>query len=511
MKKSNYLSLIPLIILVLVLPVSVFLVGQKWLIPRAAGLPSPIILTPASGEFPVEATFSAKLSLNTEGVPIEGLDLVIVAHNLDISAQKALLPNTLFYQKEPEVFRGLLKLSILAKPEAPFSNTTPLDLALLTLRGRVSCQNANLAVDKSLSVVASRGQSIIGLPETPKFVIKTPAGITNPAFTSSATASAVLNQDFSYTATATNPNNGVLAFKYYNLPEFLLASGPNLTGKPDRMGTSTIDIEVTDSKGGSACQSLNLSVYDPTPIEITNIQAVANFNQATITWKTNREATTQIEYGKTAAYGSSTTKDENLVKNHAVSLKNLEQLTTYHFRVKSAAPGASEAVSGNQTFTTTATPTQSLNIKFQFQGKKANQNNHQLTIWAKGTGFKKQLTGTPDGTLIIPIKGELANRETPYEILLRGYQNLAIKRQIPIHDGPNPPQGYLEFSDLPCGDIAPSGNTDNMVNSLDWGYMATEWNIDKDKGSIADMNDDRRVNSLDYSLLISRFGLKGDE
>lgn len=511
MKKNDYLSLISLAIVTLVLPLAIFLVGQKWLLPRAAGLPSPIIFTPTAGEFPVEATFSAKISLNTEGKPIEGLDLVIVAHNLEISAQKTLLPKNLFYQKEPEVFKNILKLSILAKPETSFSNTAPLDLVTLNLKGRVSCQNANLAVDKNLSVVASLGQNVMGEPVNPKFTITTPSGITNPAFTSPVTASAVLNQDFSYTAAAANPNNGVLNFSFYNLPDFLTADGANISGKPDKTGNFTIDMEVVDGKGGSACQTLNLTVYDPTPIQIFEIRAIASHDTVTVSWKTNREATSQVEYGKTAAYGGQTAKDESLTKNHAVTFGGLDPLTAYHFRVKSTAPGAAEAVSADQTFTTDPPPAKVLYLKFRFQGKRDNQQNHELTLWVKGKDFKKKFFGNADGTAGIPLGSELPNSDVPYEIALKGYQNLQIVRKLPILDGRNPKESYLDYDELPCGDIAPGGNTDNLVNSLDWAYMATEWNIDADKSSIADINDDSRVNSLDYSLLVSRFGQKGDE
>jgi hypothetical protein len=511
MKKSNFIPISFLVFLILTLPLSVFLVGQRWLLPRAVGLPSPIIFGPTSGEFPVGATFSAKISLNTEGQPIEGLDLVVVAHNLEISAQKSLLPNNLFYQKEPEIFKGILKLSVLSKPEGSFSNNTPLDLVNLTLRGRVSCQNASLTVDKNLSVVAAGGQNMLGEPVIPKFTIQTPAGIINPAFTSPATAPAVLNQDFLYTATATNPNNGTLAFSFYNLPDFLTANGPNLSGKPDKAGSFTIDAEVIDNKGGSACQALNLTVYDPAPIEISEIRAIASHDTATVSWKTNREATSQVEYGKTESYGKQTTKDETLVKNHAQTFWGLDPLTTYHFRVKSTAPGTADVVSPDLTFTTDPPPQKVLYLKFQFQGKSTSQNNHELTLKVKGKSFAKKFFGNADGTASLSLGPELPNSDVPYELALKGYQNLQIVRKLPILDGRNPRDGFLDFNELPCGDIAPAGNTDNLVNSLDWAHMATEWNIDNDRESIADINDDLRVNSLDYSLMVSRFGQKGDE
>jgi hypothetical protein len=435
MKKKDILTIVFLVLLILTLPLAVILVKQRWLPKKAAVLHSPIMFTPTAGEFPVGQSFTVSLMLNTENRSVDGLDLVITVHNLEMTVEKRTLPENLVWQKEPEVFRGILKFSILALPGQPFANNVPLPLVNLNLRGRVSCQNATLITDKNLSVVASSGQNILGEPGIPKFTIQTPAGITNPTFTSSATVSAILNQDFTYTATATNPNNGVLDFRFYHLPDFLTASGPNLSGKPDRTGDFTIDMETTDGKGGSACATLNLTVLDPTPTPTP----------------TPILPTPTIPAGK------------------------------------------------------------SLNIKFQFQGKKENQNNHPLTIWIKETGFKKTFTGNTNGTYSFNIKGELANRERPYEVLLKGYQNLAVKRALAIHDGPNPAQGWLDFGQLPCGDIAPRDNPDDMINSLDWGYMVDQWNIDQDKESVADINDDSRVNSLDYSLMVSRFGQKGDE
>jgi len=55
----------------------------------------------------------------------------------------------------------------------------------------------------------------------------------------------------------------------------------------------------------------------------------------TITWSTNLNATSQVDYGTTTSYGSSTTLDSNLVANHAVQISGLTSGTTYFFQVKS--------------------------------------------------------------------------------------------------------------------------------------------------------------------------------
>ena len=94
---------------------------------------------------------------------------------------------------------------------------------------------------------------------------------------------------------------------------------------------------------------------DTTAPVITNLSASSvTAASAVVTWSTDELATSQIEYGTTASYGSTTTLDEELVTNHSVSLTGLEGDTTYRFRVKSEDVAENEAVSTDETFTTSA-------------------------------------------------------------------------------------------------------------------------------------------------------------
>jgi hypothetical protein len=88
-----------------------------------------------------------------------------------------------------------------------------------------------------------------------------------------------------------------------------------------------------------------ISVVNPTDITKTG---------ATITWTTNEAATSQIEYGLTGEYGSTTTLDTNLVTSHSVELAGLKAGKTYHYRVISKDAANNQAVSGDNTFTMTA-------------------------------------------------------------------------------------------------------------------------------------------------------------
>ena len=94
---------------------------------------------------------------------------------------------------------------------------------------------------------------------------------------------------------------------------------------------------------------------DTTPPVISAVIA-SNVTDSSVIifWSTNEPATSQVEYGTTDAYGSSTTFNSSLVYLHGVVISGLNPDTTYHFRVRSqdGASPPNEALSGDYTFTT---------------------------------------------------------------------------------------------------------------------------------------------------------------
>lgn len=85
---------------------------------------------------------------------------------------------------------------------------------------------------------------------------------------------------------------------------------------------------------------------------ISNVQILyTTGNTATIQWLTDEEATTEVEYGMTTAYGSSKV-DGTLVLNHDVTLTGLRDGTQYHFRVKSKDKDNNISIWYDLTFTT---------------------------------------------------------------------------------------------------------------------------------------------------------------
>ncbi|MFH1784640.1 MAG: fibronectin type III domain-containing protein [bacterium] len=107
----------------------------------------------------------------------------------------------------------------------------------------------------------------------------------------------------------------------------------------------------------SACskKSKVTGTSDSTAPVITSISSgTPGSNSATITWTTDESATSQVEYGLSTSYGSSTTATSTLTTSHSVAISSLSASTVYHYRVKSKDADNNEATSGDNTCTTAA-------------------------------------------------------------------------------------------------------------------------------------------------------------
>ena len=113
----------------------------------------------------------------------------------------------------------------------------------------------------------------------------------------------------------------------------------------------------TDNMAYSADTTFTTTTnVDTTPPVISSIGAGSPTQTgATISWTTDEPATSQVEWGLTSSYGNSTTLNTTLVTSHAQPLSGLTGTTIYHFRVKSTDGSGNQAVSGDNTFTTSGT------------------------------------------------------------------------------------------------------------------------------------------------------------
>jgi hypothetical protein len=81
---------------------------------------------------------------------------------------------------------------------------------------------------------------------------------------------------------------------------------------------------------------------------------------ATIGWTTNEASDSQVMYGLTTAYGSTSPLNAGPVTAHTVTLSGLAQATPYHFRVRSRDGAGILGMAADLTFTTAGTPQLSL-------------------------------------------------------------------------------------------------------------------------------------------------------
>ena len=83
-------------------------------------------------------------------------------------------------------------------------------------------------------------------------------------------------------------------------------------------------------------------------VSVNNITA----SGATINWTTDVAANSQVFYGPTSAYGSSTTLDNTMGTSHSVILSSLSPSSTYHFQVASGVGSSTAVKSSDMSFVT---------------------------------------------------------------------------------------------------------------------------------------------------------------
>jgi hypothetical protein len=127
---------------------------------------------------------------------------------------------------------------------------------------------------------------------------------------------------------------------------------------PGTVGIGMGYISASDPNGVAALiggTAGNLVVADPSAPAISAVACSAvSSSSAVISWTTNKAADSQVEYGISEAYGSSSTADKALVTLHSQTLTGLSAGTAYHFRIKSSDASGKTGISGDFSFTTAA-------------------------------------------------------------------------------------------------------------------------------------------------------------
>ncbi|MBN1490956.1 MAG: family 10 glycosylhydrolase [Phycisphaerae bacterium] len=146
--------------------------------------------------------------------------------------------------------------------------------------------------------------------------------------------------------------DGTGSYAFIDLPTGLYTITASKAGHPNAVATANVQIGVVT--GNMYERDLILGGDAPPAISGVQASGVTN-NAATITWTTNTEADSQVQYGLTTAYGSTTPLDPTEVTSHSVGLSGLSANTLYHYRVISS-NAYGTTTSGDYTFTTSGPP-----------------------------------------------------------------------------------------------------------------------------------------------------------
>ena len=97
----------------------------------------------------------------------------------------------------------------------------------------------------------------------------------NPEITSSAKATAFINEQYTYDVEATDSDNQLLSYSLSQKPTGMTIDGNNgvISYLPTALGIFPVAIQVMDGHGGVAVQSFTLSVVEPVRLAITDIES----------------------------------------------------------------------------------------------------------------------------------------------------------------------------------------------------------------------------------------------
>ena len=116
-----------------------------------------------------------------------------------------------------------------------------------------------------------------------------------------------------------------------------------------RLSEGSSGLEPTSCNGDTSF-SASADQFPPviSDVLLTNMST----DKVTVKWTTDKPSTSQVFYGNSDAYGSSSNKSSSLVTNHSINITGLTPDTAYHYKVQSSDDGNRTADSEDNTFLT---------------------------------------------------------------------------------------------------------------------------------------------------------------
>ncbi len=183
-----------------------------------------------------------------------------------------------------------------------------------------------------------------------------------PAVTSISPSSGAIAGGTSVTITGTG-FTGATAVDFGSTPATITATTSDTSITATSPATSTAgvdDVTVTTPEGTSAKSSADRFTY-MAPVIATTTPVISDISvndigtsTATITWTTDTDSTSQVSYGTSASYGSTSALDTTPTMSHSVHVTGLSEATLYHFDVSSGNISGT-ATSSDMVFDTAST------------------------------------------------------------------------------------------------------------------------------------------------------------
>jgi hypothetical protein len=204
--------------------------------------------------------------------------------------------------------------------------------------------------------------SVIGLDERPyiNFTLETVLGVRTDLATHLTTTSAWLNGSLTSMGAS---RDVTVSFEWG-----VTAGGPYLKSAADQVRTSigAISFGLSGLTPATTYYYKAKAVGDAGPVygeemrftTVDNVVPVISLlgcettaTVATVTWTTNEPTTSQIDFGLTEDYGSTTGQSADLVASHSVCLIELSANRTYHYQIICKDASGNRAVTEDHTFT----------------------------------------------------------------------------------------------------------------------------------------------------------------
>ncbi len=359
----------------------------------AAAQAATLAISPASNSVALGSTFTVNVILDTAGQAVAGVDIyslhftpaVLQVVDADASTPGVQIsPGSLMANNQYNLVdnaNGVIQFSQTASTNG--TNFTGSGILASITFSAVGTGTSNLSFDFTLgsttdtNVAVLYSDALTGVTNG-SFTVTNSADVTAPTIptnlTVSSTSSTAIFLSWTASADPTVPNqttSGVAGYQVFRCsgvsctPTLQVATSTttSLTNTGLSAQTSYVfGLKAYDVAGNVSSLSALATAATPAAPDITPpvISAVSagtlTQTGSTITWITNENSDSLVDYGLTSAYGSSSALNSSLITSHSVAISGLLAGTLYHYRVKSKDASGNLATSADSTFTTQSAP-----------------------------------------------------------------------------------------------------------------------------------------------------------